>query len=686
MRKSILAAFLGALVVTSWFASPVVSEERLTYVDLVNRMIDLERLAVLPGEGERAAMCSSYDRRSRYDAASGKYVQWSANNDGPQFIRKEGKAVVLAEMEGPGVLWRVWSALAESGHVKIYLDGAEKPVIDMPFEHFFDGKHAPFNYPRLSYQLEDLGCRGRNLYFPIPYQKSCKVVAEEGWGRYYQFTYLSFPEGTAVPTFRAELPPEAKAALNRVDAFLHERLGTDPAAGRPGEQTLVKVVQPAAGETVCVAELAGPRAITAIRVDVDFDDREDQMATLRNLALQITWDGERQPAVWCPLGDFFGTAPGVNHYESLMTGMTEDGFYALWYMPFAKRGVVELVNESPRKREVRFEITHAPLDRPFEGLGHFHAKWHRDVFPVSEDRWPDWTLVKTEGRGRFCGTMLHVWNPRAGHHAAAGEGHWWWGEGDEKFFVDGEKFPSTFGTGSEDYFGYAWCDFHAFQRPYHNQTMTEKNAGHQTVSRWQIVDNVPFQQSFEGCLEKYFPNDRPTLYACVACWYLAPGGTDPHRAVPAEQRHAYYARPEIVEGGFRVLGQTVGHVTTQDMRKFEGEWKDDDHLWWSLANPGDTLTVEVPVESAGTCDVNVVLTKGRAYGIVQFYLDGRKVGEPIDLYQAKVAPTGPVSLGRHRLSEGKHKLTIEMVGSSNPNPRERYNFGLDQVLVTPVRQ
>jgi hypothetical protein len=181
VKKSILAAFLGVLVVTSWFVSPVVSEERLTYVDLVNRTIDLAHLAVLPSEGERAAMCSSYDRRSRYDAASGKYVEWYANNDGPQFIRREGNAVVLAEMEGPGVLWRVWSALAESGHVKIYLDGAEKPVIDMPFEHFFDGKHAPFNYPRLSYQLEDLGCRGRNLYFPIPYQKSCKVVSEEGW-------------------------------------------------------------------------------------------------------------------------------------------------------------------------------------------------------------------------------------------------------------------------------------------------------------------------------------------------------------------------------------------------------------------------------------------------------------------------------------------------------------------------
>ena len=117
-------------------------------------------------------------------------------------------------------------------------------------------------------------------------------------------------------------------------------------------------------------------------------------------------------------------------------------------MPFGQERVVELINEDKSPRTVDFEIIHAPLGRAFEGMGHFHAKWHRDSVPLPKDRWPDWVMLRTQGRGRFCGVMLHVWNPRGG----------WWGEGDEKFFVDGEKFPSTFGTGSEDYFGYAWCD------------------------------------------------------------------------------------------------------------------------------------------------------------------------------------------------------------------------------------
>ena len=147
--------------------------------------------------------------------------------------------------------------------------------------------------------------------------------------------------------------------------------------------------------------------------------------------------------------------------------MTDDFFYANWAMPFGEKAKIELVNDGKKARDVELTIVHEPLDR-FEGLGHFHCKWHRDAHTLPEDRWPDWTMVETEGRGRFMGVMLHVWNPRGG----------WWGEGDEKFFVDGEKYPSTFGTGSEDYFGYAWCHPGLFQRPFHSQTMTMGNRGH----------------------------------------------------------------------------------------------------------------------------------------------------------------------------------------------------------------
>lgn len=671
----ILRGTIVVLAVVCCAQAAFAQKNSYTYADLVGRLVDLEHLAVLPQQGETCAQWSSWDRASKYDQATGKYVRWDANGDGQGIIRREGEQVVMAEMEGPGCIWRTWSALAQKGHVKIYLDGSTEPTVDLPFEHYFDGKHAPFNYPLISYRLEDLGCRGQNLYVPIPYQKSCKIVADKGWGNYYHFTYSTFPKGTPVPTFSAELVAKNADALANVDVFFRQQLGTDPAGQRPGQAVERKTLSVAPGRTVRVAELVGPRAITALRVKMMHKDRPDQIAALRKLVLQITWDGSSKPAVWCPLGDFFGTAPGENLYKSLTTGMTADGYYALWYMPFAESAVVEIKGDDQAARQVELELTHAPLTRPIESLGHFHAKWHRDTAKLSADRWPDWLMLQTEGRGRFCGVMLHVWNPRGG----------WWGEGDEKFFVDGEKFPSTFGTGSEDYFGYAWCHPALFQRAYHCQTMTQNNQGHQSVLRWHITDNVPFHKSFEACIEKYYKTEeRGTLYACLPIWYLAPGGSDPYEPLDVDQRHGYWVNSPLMCGGFKILNAPKGNVQTQDLTHFKGAWKDNDHLWWTHAKPGDKLELAVPVKTAGKYHLRAVMTKARDYGVVQLSLDGQKLGSPIDLYNPSVIPTEPVSLGTHALTAGEHKLTVEIVGH-NAKAVPSYMFGLDQLLLESAK-
>jgi hypothetical protein len=561
--------------------------------------------------------------------------------------------------------------------VRLFLDGAEKPAVDLPFADYFTAKSQPFVYPTLSYDLAKLGSSGQNLYFPIPFQKSCKILADPNWGSYYHFTYSTFPQGTKVPTFQAKLPTEAVAALKRVDTFFQTKMGSiDTVESRQGQGNRNWEHSLAPGETATVARLNGPEAIAALQVGMTFKDRADQMAALRRVALKITWDGQDRPAVWCPLGDFFGTAPGENHFRTLPVGMAKGGYYSYWYMPFAREAVVELINEDEVDRRVKMVILHVPLNRPFEGLGHFHAKWHRDVFPLSKDRFPDWVMLRMQGRGRFCGVNLHVWDPKGG----------WWGEGDEKFFVDGEKFPSTFGTGSEDYFGYAWGHPGLFQRAYHAQTMTQNNAGHQGVLRWHIVDNVPFQKSFEACIEKYQGNERPTLYACTAYWYLAPEGVDPFQPVPVEQRHGYYVRGTQAAGGFKILGEPPGVVQTQGLEAHgRGLWKNDDHLWWTGAKPGDKLTVALPVQKTATYRVSARLTKAVDYGIVQLYLDGNKAGPTLDLFNDGVIPTKPpVSLGTHHLTAGDHKLTVEIVGA-NPKAVKGFMFGLDEVFLEPTK-
>ena len=212
--------------------------------------------------------------------------------------------------------------------------------------------------------------------------------------------------------------------------------------------------------------------------------------------------------------------------------------------------------------------------------------------------------------------------------------------------------------------------------------MTENNAGHQSVLRWHIVDNVPFQKSFEGCIEKYYPNASGTLYACTACWYLAPGGVDPYRAgagrraataitscprsPPADSRSSAAAGQRPDAGHAPATARASGATTTSSggpapSRATSSSWP-------------------CPSKKAGKYEVERQLTKARDYGIVQLSLDGKKAGEPIDLYNDGVIPTDPpVSLGTHDLTAGEHKLTVEIVGA-NAKAVKGYMFGLDYLI------
>jgi hypothetical protein len=642
-----------------------------TYVDLIHRLTDLSYLATLPAPGDTCAQWSSYDRASKYDAATGKYLNWGANGDGGGYIRQEGEQFVFAEMTGPGCLWRIWSAAPGKGHVKIYLDGATEPTVDLPFSGYFDRKTEPFTYPTL---VHITAANGANNYVPIPYAKSCRIVADKDWGAYYHFDYETFPAGTVVPTFKMALSDEERAALQKADGQL-----AAPVHEFSSQAASLKDLTVPAGGKVTVASLKDAGAITGLWIETPTFASDD---TWRQLALQIRWDGETHPSVWSPLGDFFGTGPGLNLYQSFPLGITDKGLYSRWYMPFAKGAQIEILNDGAAERKLKlYLMTETLAPAVAAKLARFHAKWHRDAFlPEAPDRAPDWTILKTTGRGRYVGVALNVWNPRGG----------WWGEGDEKFFVDGEKFPSTIGTGSEDYFGYAWSSPKLFQNAYHNQTRNDNlaNNGHVSVNRWQITDNIPFQTSFEGCIEKYNDNKRPTQYDCVAYWYQAPGEKDPYQPVPVADRVDYYTQLKIRNEAGALEGEALktlaGGYNAQEMGGFgAGKWSGDMQLWWTPGKPDVKLVLALPVEQDGRYKLTTVLTKAIDYGIVQLYLDDQKLGDPIDLYNDGVIPTPVIDLGTHDLTKGEHRLTVEMIGK-NGAAKPGYMFGMDWIKLEPV--
>jgi hypothetical protein len=145
---------------------------------------------------------------------------------------------------------------------------------------------------------------------------------------------------------------------------------------------------------------------------------------------------------------------------------------------------------------------------------HFHAKWRTETMKTRPFR--DWTYCDIKGKGVFVGDMLSIFNPKTA----------WWGEGDEKIYVDGEKFPSWFGTGTEDYYGYAWSDPKPFQHAYHNQTRCDGpvTKGHTSVNRFHILDAIPFEKSFKFDMEVWhWIPDINVTYAATSYWYARPG-------------------------------------------------------------------------------------------------------------------------------------------------------------------
>ncbi len=549
-----------------------------------------------------------------------------------------------------------------------------------------------------------------------------------------------------MPSFTGNFSESDRQALRKANDVWGKRgsqlFVTDAATPTVAEVTL------APGEQKIIADFTKPGAITSIVMDRPEMDREASIDILRQLAISIAWDGELKPSVWAPLGDFFGTAAGENLYRTLATGMTKEGYYANWYMPY-RSARMTVRNETSKPWTLRFTIHTEPVGGDVSSLLRYHCKWHRDNFSgfdrkqLETERWPDWPVLKIDGAaGRFCGFQAHMWNPNHiwnrecrqmytqpfpegeafqpggrlhGFYLNGPAKDYWWGEGDKKFFVDGEKTPSTFGTGTEDYFGYAWGMPTAFDSALQAQPRNGAsdeigkavdragpgNIGHITMVRWQIPDNVPFRKSFEATVEKYHPNQWPLLNAYAASWYQTAGTEDYYEAVPASERTGYDVAPTPrkpeprVEGKYegeslKVLKADAGQTRIQNMSGYgDGSWSGNQQLLWVQARQGDSAEFEFTTDEGGVRDVLVVLTKARDYGIVQLSIDGKELGEPIDCYDRTVTTTGEISLGALDLQPGKHILRATLTGANDQSKNAvgvgKHLFGLDYLRLQVPR-
>lgn len=144
----------------------------MTYRELLSRLTDLRLLMHRASPNERSGCMSSRDRASRFDESTGAYINWDANADGSGCIRTlPDGSIVAFEQEGPGVIWRIWSALPQHGHMRVYLDDSDLPIVDTPFIDWFEkqpGDIPPLNLSELSMRLS----RGAKQFHPNPFSEA----------------------------------------------------------------------------------------------------------------------------------------------------------------------------------------------------------------------------------------------------------------------------------------------------------------------------------------------------------------------------------------------------------------------------------------------------------------------------------------------------------------------------------
>jgi hypothetical protein len=640
---------------------------------LLAELADLRLIAEFPSPRFQTRQFSSYDRRS---VAPGT-PDWFANEDWGRFLRVEERAgrreQVMMDATGPGAVVRIWSA-NPSGTLRIYLDGQEAPAIESRMEDLLGGRVAPLVPP-----LAGIRGRGYNLYFPIPYARSCKITCDEGQP-YYVVNYRSYPAGTPVQTFRPIDLETLKADIPRVGA----KLAAPRGAGLWPQRAVLVARTLAPGESVTLSDLRGPCAITQFIVRPRVDD---PATALRALVLRMTFDGEQ--TVEAPLGDFFGAAPGLNTFATLPLGGTEWGeLWSHWVMPFRRSARVQVVNFGRAAVSLEAQIGSIPYRWTPRSM-HFSAGYI-SRYDLRTRPMVDLTHLDVAGQGVFAGLSFAIDNPARA----------WWGEGDEKIYVDRERFPSFFGTGTEDYFGYAWCDPNWFTHAYHSQPHVHDprgglpgcgptNYGKFSNNRFHLIDRIPFERHLKFDMELWHWAESSVNIATVAYWYALPGARAqfaPLKAADLVVRPlGPYVAPRVagaIEGEEMEVVSKTGTASPQEWANLSNE----SHLWWrETPRPGDVLTLRFNAPQAGRYRVLGRFMRARDYGIHQLAINGRKAGGPMDFYSPEVAPTEERDLGTFDLSAGANELSVTVVGA-NPGAEKGYMFGLDYLLLRPVPQ
>ena len=313
---------------------------------------------------------------------------------------------------------------------------------------------------------------------------------------------------------------------------LHRVSSSDPTGGNADYRS----VEP--GATFTLMDVNGPAVISHIWITMV----DEEPVHLKRIVLRIYWDDEQTPSVEAPIGDFFGL--GLGEYNPWESQMLSVGYLramnSFFPMPFARRARITVTNEGRVKiyglyYNIEYRSNNHPL--PPNTL-YFHAQYRQSQ--PNRGAVANWSLDDSDlldTKPNLSGADNYVWMEAIGHGQFVGvtmsvvqNQDYWWGEGDDMFFIDGEKTPSVAGTGSEDYFLGSHDFGHPFSYALYGAPVVgaELAGSRSSAYRFHLDAPIPFTKSFKATIEHGHANLRSDNYYSVAYWYQA----EPHAPFP----------------------------------------------------------------------------------------------------------------------------------------------------------
>ncbi len=447
-----------------------------------------------------------------------------------------------------------------------------------------------------------------------------------------------------------------------------------------------------AGETYVMADLQGPGVITHIWMTFLHEPHfwvTDGAANHQEMLLRIFWDGREEPDVEAPVGDFFACCFGKRMEVISVPVIVEDAdsYNCFWHMPFRESARIEVVNQSTKPiRKLYNNVDWIKKESLPENAMYFCARY-RQEYPARSGE--DYLVCETKGRGYYVGTVYSV---RTRSPA-------WFGEGDEKIYIDGEGRPSIRGTGTEDYFLSAWGlkenSTPYFGVPYVSDP--DMKLGHMTCSyRWHVHDPLVFNTGIKMTFETFgwmSPdenaehrahswNERQDDFSSVAYWYQMGPSTKFCEVPPAAERRLPGIERVLVWG--KDFVGDAHHGAGQARVQEGARYLESGGQLFFKPESREEAWVEIPLEVERKEPLRLVLelTRSYDYGVYQPFLDGVPLGDPVDLYSAR-----PEVAEFHLIDfwpdPGVYTLRLECVGQ-NPSSSGGY-LGVSSVRLRERR-